>query len=399
LGVIVWEADASTWQFSFVSQHAENVLGYPVEQWLREPSFWVNHLHPEDRERAIAIRQAAMANAGGEQDLEYRVAAAGGGWVSLRDIFHIVRDENGIPAKLRGLMEDATQRKQVEEALRESNSRLRLLVEQMPAILWSTDADLRVTCLLGAGLSALNLKPGQLVGMSLYDYFGTNDPGSPYIAPSRRALQGESITQEISWKGRTYEFYLEPLRDSAGAITGCLGVALDITERKRAEERVRALAITDPLTGLANYRQLLEVLESEIHRSARTGRPFAVLLLDLDGLKKINDAHGHLVGSRALCRLANVLLAHCRTVDTAARYGGDEFAVVLPETEAEPARQVVRRISERLANDGEKPLLSVSVGLAVYPQDGKMIEGLLGAADRALYAAKPRGEGAALVPK
>jgi len=167
-----------------------------------------------------------------------------------------------------------------------------------------------------------------------------------------------------------------------------LTTAFDITERKRAEDEVRHLVASDPLTGLANYRRLLEVFDAEAKRSKRTGRPFALLLLDLDGLKKINDAQGHLAGSRALCRLANVLRLHCRAIDIAARHGGDEFALILPETATEAAQQVARRISERLANDGEQPPLSVSIGAASYPQDGETIDQLLGAADRALYKVK-----------
>jgi diguanylate cyclase (GGDEF)-like protein len=163
---------------------------------------------------------------------------------------------------------------------------------------------------------------------------------------------------------------------------------VDITERQRAEERIRHLALADPLTGLANYRRLLDVLDSEIKRHDRTGRSFAVLLLDLDGLKKINDAHGHLVGSRALRRVADILRIHCRSIDTAARYGGDEFVLVLPETEPAATVQVVRRVSEQVNNDGEKPSISVSAGAAIFPQDGKTIDELLAAADRALYREK-----------
>ena len=170
-----------------------------------------------------------------------------------------------------------------------------------------------------------------------------------------------------------------------------LGGAL--LDSARLFEQVRRLAVSDPLTGLANYRRLLDVLESEIQRSRRTGRPFAVLLLDLDGLKTVNDRYGHLVGSRALCRLANVLRVHCRAMDTAARYGGDEFALVLPEAGSEAARCVARRVCERLATDGEMPLVSVSAGAAVFPQGGDTIEKLLGAADRALYRMKGRGSG------
>jgi diguanylate cyclase (GGDEF)-like protein len=176
------------------------------------------------------------------------------------------------------------------------------------------------------------------------------------------------------------------------AITG-LTLAAEVSERKRAEERAGRLAVTDPLTGLANYRRLLDALDLEIKRYGRSGRSFAVLLLDLDGLKKINDAHGHLVGSRALCRLAEVLRAHCRQVDTPARYGGDEFAVVLPETSSMQAEQIAKRIRERFASDGESPPVSASVGSAVFPEDGETVEKLMSAVDRALYRAKRSAAG------
>ncbi len=170
-----------------------------------------------------------------------------------------------------------------------------------------------------------------------------------------------------------------------------LGGAL--LDNARLFDEVRNMAVSDPLTSLANYRRLLDVMVSEIERSRRTRRPFSVLLLDLDGLKGINDRHGHLVGSRALCRLATVLRVHCRALDTAARYGGDEFALVLPEATPEAAARVAKRICERLAADGEMPALSVSAGAATFPQDGDTIEKVLGAADRALYRMKGRGGG------
>jgi diguanylate cyclase (GGDEF)-like protein/PAS domain S-box-containing protein len=169
---------------------------------------------------------------------------------------------------------------------------------------------------------------------------------------------------------------------------GRLVSAFDFTEHKRVEERAQLLAVTDPLTGLGNYRCLLQVLDAEVKRFDRTGRPFAVLLLDLDELKKVNDRYGHLVGSRALCRLGDVLRLHCRAIDTAARYGGDEFAVVLPETTAAAARVVGYRMREQLAMDNERPQLSVSIGMAAYPEGGQTIEELLRTADRELYGMK-----------
>lgn len=166
--------------------------------------------------------------------------------------------------------------------------------------------------------------------------------------------------------------------------------AVEVWERRRQEEHAKLLAVTDPLTGLANYRLLVERIDAEIKRYGRTGKPFAVLLLDLDGLKKINDEYGHLVGSLAICRVAEVLHLSCRETDTAARYGGDEFALVLTESSAAAATVVAQRVAQRLLQDAEEPRLSVSIGVAEFPRDGATIEHLLSAADQALYNDKRR---------
>ena len=179
------------------------------------------------------------------------------------------------------------------------------------------------------------------------------------------------------------------------SVTAVMTAALAavVSERRLAEEQLRHLAVTDALTGLANYRQLMSVLELEIRRAQRTDRPFAVLFLDVDGLKQINDRYGHLVGSRALVRVADALRASCRATDTAARFGGDEFAVVLPETAEAAAHHVAARIAQALAADLEVPAVTASVGIGLYPRDGDTSKALFGAADRALYQAKPGGGG------
>jgi diguanylate cyclase (GGDEF)-like protein len=182
-------------------------------------------------------------------------------------------------------------------------------------------------------------------------------------------------------------FFLAELSKVASYSIMLCGALID---QARLFDQVRTLAVSDPLTGLANYRRLIAVIESELDRSRRTQRPFSIVLMDMDGLKSINDRYGHLVGSRSLVRLGKILRNHSRAIDTAARYGGDEFALVLPEAPRDIASRVSSRIRERLATEAENPTLSVSAGIAAYPEDGDTPEKLLGAADRALYRMKHR---------
>ena len=219
--------------------------------------------------------------------------------------------------------------------------------------------------------------------------------------PSKRALLlGQSAPQdsvapvELEWKrkdGTTLKVRLsgQEVVGEQGELNAYEVITEDVTKQRQLEDHLRQQAALDSLTGLFNYRHLAEVLDMEIKRSERTGREFALLLFDLDGLKQINDYYGHLIGSHALCRVADIL-SFCRDIDTAARYGGDEFAVVLPETSVEAANNVAQRICESIANDGMEPVLSVSIGVAVYPHDGERIETLLRAADVAMYSMKAK---------
>ena len=135
------------------------------------------------------------------------------------------------------------------------------------------------------------------------------------------------------------------------SVSSVILLGATLVDNVRLFGQVRHRATSDSLTGLANYRRFIEALQSELERSGRTNRPFSVLLMDLDKLKEINDHYGHQTGTRAICRVAEVLRQHCRAVDIAARYGGDEFSLLLPETSEAAARRVASRIKRHLEAD------------------------------------------------
>jgi diguanylate cyclase (GGDEF)-like protein/PAS domain S-box-containing protein len=232
----------------------------------------------------------------------------------------------------------------------------------------------------------------ELLSMNFWDL--VHPDSRELIRDRERERQGQIVVRtqhEVKILAKSGEVRWLDIRTGIIEFDGVLSSLVsgfDVTDRKKAQEQLQLLTVTDPLTGLGNYRRLVETLDAEINRCGRTGRSFAVLLLDLDQLKKINDQWGHLIGSQALCRLADVVRVHCRAIDTATRYGGDEFAVVLPETNAAAARLVASRIRTRLSTDSLHPPISASIGVAVFPQDGETIEALLRAADRELYGMK-----------
>jgi diguanylate cyclase (GGDEF)-like protein len=167
--------------------------------------------------------------------------------------------------------------------------------------------------------------------------------------------------------------------------------------QRRAMQRVIELSRTDPLTSLFNRSQLFLTLEQEVSRTRRSDRGFCVLMIDLDGLKAINDSAGHLRGDEVLRALGGVIQSSIRTVDSAYRYGGDEFVVLLPETDIVGAFVVAEKIrlgaeDVSLVAGGAEPMTSVSIGLVSHPEDGMGAEELMAAADRAMYQAKKLGK-------
>jgi diguanylate cyclase (GGDEF)-like protein/PAS domain S-box-containing protein len=279
-----------------------------------------------------------------------------------------------------------------------AEAHLCLLVEQVPLFFWTTDERLRITSHWGRTASLAQSFPRYPVGQTIYQYLRCQDEGEPPVKQHFLALRGITSRLEYASRNRIYDLGIGPYRDPQGVIIGCIGMALDITERKKTEDEILFRASHDGLTGLANYREFFESLEREVRRAGRTHQPFALLLLDLDDLKCINDRFGHLTGNRALNRLACVMKEHCRDTEIAARYGGDEFAILLLDANGERAQNVAERISSCLRRQTDSPALSVSIGFAIYPADGLSAPELLEAADKRLYQSKKSRNSGELKP-
>ena len=301
-----------------------------------------------------------------------------------------------LPLTVRHALNEKTLREELEgarKALRHSQSLYRALVDNPAYGIYRCDAEGKILDVNQALVNMLGYSNREafLAANSLTELLSHVGAGSTLAERSGDALQIEPV--ETEWKRKNGTMLKVRISgrgifDDHGNFAGREIIAVDITEQRTLEDQLRHQASSDSLTGLANHRRLFEALHAEICRSKRTGREFSLLLLDLDGLKQVNDRFSHLTGDRALSRLAQILRDCCRSIDIPARHGGDEFAVVLPETGAVAATLLARRICELLERETEEPALSVSVGIASYPKDADTIGTLLYAADRALYAMK-----------
>ncbi|MFO7728365.1 MAG: diguanylate cyclase, partial [Desulfonatronovibrio sp.] len=226
------------------------------------------------------------------------------------------------------------------------------------------------------------------------------EPGRKIVSNYQRCLDaGKSISYEerLSLPGgeRLWFTTLTPVFEDE-RISFIVGSARDITQQKIAQDRLRYLATTDELTDLWNRRYFMDAVQKEIARSRRYGHTFSLIMLDIDYFKMINDKFGHSAGDKVLQDLASILKRHFRQVDVPGRFGGEEFAVILPQTKVDQAYQIAERLREYVENnpvnyEGHKLSFTISLGVAQYEQDMSSEDELFKMADDALYVAKNKG--------
>ena len=359
-----------------------------------EPSYpgFLARVHSEDRGRVEHAVQDALDDRS-SYDIVHRIVRPDGETRIVRENAEIVRDGQGKAVRMIGTVLDITQQMSAEQALRDSEAMLRTVIQGFPIILWVIDLDGVFLLSEGKGLEAQGLKPGEVVGESLFERYRDYPE---IIRDARRALCGETFAATCWMGDMAFEVHYTPLRDAQNRITGAIGIAADITERKRTEDRLSFLANYDPLTGLPNRALFNDRLAHAMQHAERSGEFVGLLFIDLDNFKHINDTLGHTEGDALLRQVAQRLQSVVRVGDTVSRLGGDEFTIILEnlgheEEAARVATAILQLASQPYQLQSREFYVSPSIGIALYPQDGADVQELLMSADAAMYRAKETG--------
>ncbi len=300
------------------------------------------------------------------------------------------------------LVSDITPIKDIQIALAESEWKLKTIIHAEPECVTILGSDGMIQQMNPAGLSMIGAESEeQAIGLRLYTLI---DPQYHADIDDLMAVaaRGESGVLMFELTGLTgvhhwVECHAVPMRGKDGQITGCLCVIRDMTDRKKVELELQKLAQTDSLTGLNNRRHFLSLAEQEAQRSHRYGGPLTVMMIDIDHFKKVNDTYGHKSGDAVIRSFADLCRNSLRSVDIIGRLGGEEFAVMMPETDIEHASTAANLLKQRAAQilvageKGEAIRFTVSIGVASRTVMDHDLDALLSEADQALYEAKQTG--------
>ncbi len=295
------------------------------------------------------------------------------------------------------------QRKQAEEVVRENEGRFRGLTQLSSDMYWEQDDQFRFTSMSGTGSQRVNVKTFPAIGKKRWEqnYINmTADQWAEHMAlleAHKPFREMELCRLDESGKKIWISISGEPVFDASGAFQGYRGVGKDISERKLDEERIQFLANHDALTSLPNRAMFSEMLNLAIQNARRYNRNFAVLFIDLDRFKNINDTLGHDAGDKLLQEMGTRLTQTVRASDVVARLGGDEFVVLVQEV-AEPkqvaavARKILSALVEPMSIQGQECRLTASIGICMYPSEAQNEQALMKNADIAMYRAKEDGK-------
>lgn len=407
-----WEWDIVRDEFSG-SDEAYRIFSIPLGEKLPLANL-LDKIYSEDRER---FQLEVMKMLAGEvPEFHFRIIDKDGKIKWIESTANAFFDTDNRPYKAMGLTKDITERKQAEEALYKSEAHIRTLVNAIPDMIWlKNENGVFLSCnsvfekLLGAKEADIVGKTDyDFVDKELADFFRENDRRA--ICTGNSSSNEEWLTFADGGYHGLFETIKTPLYDKRGSLIGVLGIARDITQRKLLEEQVREAAFHDPLTHLANRNLMEDRLSQMMAASKRSGLYGAVIFLDLDNFKPLNDTYGHNVGDLLLIEVANRLLSCVREMDTVARFGGDEFVIMLSELDVDKTKSIlqVEAVAEKIRIALSAPYIlcikseektdatvehscSASMGATLFINHEVAQDEVLRQADLAMYQAKDAG--------
>ena len=403
--VAAFEADG---KLLYVSPQVEELLGHSAQAFLDDAGLWDRLLHPADRERVIA-ETARVHRHAVDFECEFRMLAADGREVTVWERDAIVFDDAGRPAYTQGVLVDITSLRRAERDARSARDRAQRYLDLTTTVILALAPDGTIALLNRAGHELLGYDDGELVDG---DWFALC-----VEAADRDRLRGEFVSllengcppgthgvanvRTRDGSVRVVEWRPTLVRDEDGVVTTMLSSGVDVTERQTAEQQIAHLAYHDGLTGLPNRALLDEHLEIALARARRSGDAIALLYLDLDDFKLVNDSFGHAGGDEVVRQAAERLTHRVRAADLLGRIGGDEFALLVTDLEDDPVTAAQRAadglqgaFAEPFCISGEDFHLGASIGISVFPRDASDADTLMRHADAAMYTAKAAGRGA-----
>jgi len=402
-GIGVWELDLATgllaWDAGMFRQH-DLAPGTPIDR-----ERWMRHVVDDDRAGAMSALQDAIARHDA-LETEFRIARADGGIRNLRIMARVVRDDPGDAGRLIGISQDFTLLRSLTAELASQHELLRVTLHSIGDGVITTDAAGRVTWLNPVAERMTGWPCAEATGRPLRQVFhvlheDTREAAQDPVAEclQRQAVAGLATSSVLVARGgeeHGIEDSAAPIRSDAGAILGAVLVFHDVTEQRRLSGEMSYRATHDALTGLVNRAEFESRLRRLLHRAQEDRTVHALMYIDLDQFKLVNDACGHSAGDDVLKRVSTLLTGTVRSRDTLARLGGDEFAVIMEHCTVEQAQRVASQVCERMedfrfVHDGRGFRIGTSIGLV--PVDGRWtgMAAILQAADSACYAAKEAG--------
>jgi diguanylate cyclase (GGDEF)-like protein/PAS domain S-box-containing protein len=403
-----YRRDLRTDRYEYLSPVIEKITGWSVEEMsTTDTPTLLERIHPAD----IPAVTAAIQHPSHISDhkprpsdfLQYRLRGRDGKYRWLEDHFTLITDAQGTPIYRLGIVRDASRRKQVEEALRISEGNFRRIFEEAPIGMATLSADYHFLSANAAFCKMLGYNPVELADLTFANITHPEHLSQDLVFVKKLYAGENSIYHTEKRYLRkdggilTAELTLTVSRDVEGNFLHFLAMIEDVSERVRLLAELENRAVHDQLTGALNRWGLFQTIQSELNRARRYSHPISIILFDIDNFKNVNDTYGHATGDYILQEVAGICLTTIRSSDALARYGGDEFVILLPEIGLELACQAADRLRLAIA---ENPFhfenawlnVTISVGVTVDISNQFTLDHFLRCADRALYNAKAAGK-------